>query len=76
MAKGNAAVSTGAELHAQGAQQRIVPKGGQGDEGIKREGEDDKKNAPLKKVRSTVVALCVSVFSSSRECNPVSFGRQ
>jgi len=72
MAKDNAAVSTGAELHAQGVQQRIVPKGGQGAEIINKEGEDNKKNAPLK-VRFTIVALYVSVFSSSQEGNPLAF---
>ncbi|KAI9774921.1 MAG: Protein O-mannosyltransferase 2 [Geoglossum simile] len=57
MAKDNAAVSSGVDLRAQGAQQRIVPKGGQGDEGAHREGEDDKKNAPLNKPAGLPVIL-------------------
>ena len=73
MAKDNAAVTTGAEFHAHGLQQRIVPKGGQSDEGISREGEDGKKDAPLRKVRFAVEALCVSMLLPSREGDPASF---
>ena len=51
MAKDNAAVSTGAEFHPPNVQQRVVTKGGPNDEGVRGGEEDDKKKAPIKKVR-------------------------
>ncbi|KAH0537031.1 hypothetical protein FGG08_006129 [Glutinoglossum americanum] len=67
MAKDNAAVSTGAELHPQSVQHRIVTKGGPSNEEVHRGEEDDKKNAPPKQTSVQGLPLILS-YLDQYEC--------